>query len=132
MKPIGRHSLGLSFAAAVLAAAPVLAHHATTMFDRSKEASVTGTVRTFSWANPHVRVEIVEDAGGAPGELWNIEGPTPNALIPIGWKRTSLRPGDKVTIKYNPMRDGSHAGLLTGAVLADGTVLSESAKRDAK
>lgn len=121
--------MSASLLAAAVWALPVSAHHATTMFDRAKETSITGTVKTYSWANPHVRVELVEEKGGVPGEVWNIEGPTPNALIPVGWKRTTLKPGDKVTLKFAPMRDGTHAGLLTGAVLSDGTVLTDGSRR---
>lgn len=131
MKLHYRTLMSVSVLAAAMSALPVSAHHATTMFERGKDTTVTGTVKTFSWTNPHVRVEIVEDKGGVPGETWNIEGPTPNALIPVGWKRTTLKPGDKVTLKFAPMRDGSHAGLLTGAVLADGTVLTDGTRREA-
>ena len=112
-------------------ASPVPAHHSTAMFERSEVTSITGTIRFFSWANPHVRVEIVEEKDGVAGAMWNIEGPTPNALIPVGWKRTTLKPGDKVTLKINPMKSGSNAGLLVGAILSDGTVLTDGSRRAA-
>ena len=45
----------------------------------------------------------------------------PTVLINDGWKRTSLKVGDKVTIYVNPLRkavvlnDGSQGGLYVGA-----------------
>jgi hypothetical protein len=37
--------------------------------------------------------------------------------------KTTFKPGDVVTIKINPMRDGSHAGQFVGAKFADGKTL---------
>ena len=63
-------------------ASPVPAHHSTAMFERSEVTSITGTIRFFSWANPHERVEIVEEKDGVAGARCNIKGATTNARIP--------------------------------------------------
>jgi hypothetical protein len=36
-----------------------------------------------------------------------------------------LKPGDKVTLKVHPLRNGSKGGSLMGAKLADGTKLGQ-------
>jgi hypothetical protein len=40
-----------------------------------------------------------------------------------GWAADSFRPGDKVTVKILPMKDGSAGGAFIGAILADGREL---------
>jgi hypothetical protein len=48
-------------------------------------------------------------------------------LTRSGWSRTSLKPGDHVTVEFNPLRDGSHGGGLTKITLKDtGQVLVPS------
>ena len=41
-----------------------------------------------------------------------------------GWRRTTFKPGDKVTVAMNPMRDGSPGGALVYAIDAQGNRLS--------
>ena len=103
-----------------LAAGPALAHHSGAMFDRSKIVELKGTVKEFGWNNPHAHVAI--DVANASGvvEQWNIEAGSPNTMIKQGWRKSSLKPGDKVTLIIRPMRDGSKGGTLEGAVTAAG------------
>jgi len=103
-----------------LAAGPAVAHHSGAMFDRSKIVELKGTVKEFGWNNPHAHVAI--DVANAQGvvEQWNIEAGSPNTMIKQGWRKSSLKPGDKVTLIIRPMRDGSKGGTLEGAVTAAG------------
>jgi hypothetical protein len=103
-----------------LVAGPVMAHHSGAMFDRTKYVELKGTVKEFSWANPHASVAI--DVANAQGvsETWNIEAGSPNTMAKAGWRKSSLKPGDKVTLIIRPMRDGSKGGTLEGAVTAAG------------
>ena len=48
---------------------------------------------------------------------------SPNNLVHEGWKRSSIKPGDKVTVKINPLRDGRPGGLYIGITLSDGKYL---------
>lgn len=118
-------SLYLSVLAIALAAlsAPAWVHHSGAMFDRSKEMKITGTVSDFQWTNPHASFKV--DVLGADGktETWSIEMNGPNNLIRAGWKRTTIKPGDKVTVTINPLRDGRPGGWYLGITLADGKTL---------
>ncbi len=118
-------SLYLSVLALVLASlsAPAWVHHSGAMFDRSKEMKITGTVTEFQWTNPHASFKV--DVLGADGktQTWSIEMNGPNNLIRAGWKRTSIKPGDKVTVTINPLRDGRPGGWYLGITLADGKTL---------
>jgi hypothetical protein len=110
-------------AGAMLAAAPVQAHHSFAMFDRTKKVTVTGTVREFQWTNPHVFIELdVRDPSGASAK-YSIEGGSPNMLFRSGWSNTSFKPGDKVTVVMSPLKDGRKGGVFIFATLADGSTL---------
>jgi hypothetical protein len=120
--------LGLAaalLAPALLAAGPALAHHSFAMFDRQKEVTLKGTVKEFQWTNPHsfIEIETPDEKGGAV--TYSIEMNSPNNLTRQGWKSTALKPGDKVTLVMNPLRDGSHGGLFISVMLPDGKVLGD-------
>ncbi len=120
--------LGLAaalLAPALLAGSPALAHHSFAMFDRQKEVTLKGTVKEFQWTNPHsfIEIETPDEKGAAVS--YSIEMNSPNNLTRQGWKSTALKPGDKVTLVMNPLRDGSHGGLFVSVMLADGKVLGD-------
>jgi len=83
-------------------------------------STITGTVTQFNWTNPHAsfRVDVADAAGKV--ESWAIEMNSPNNLIHQGWKRSTIKNGDKVTVKINPLRDGRPGGLYIGITLPDG------------
>jgi hypothetical protein len=117
--------------AAILTAAalPVLAHHSFAMFDRDKEVTLVGTVREFQWTNPHAFIEMdVPDSNGTT-EKWSIELNSPNNLTRQGWKSTMLKPGDKISLTMNPLRDGTKGGLFVSVVLPDGKVIKDPTRR---
>jgi hypothetical protein len=104
-------------AAMSLAAGPAFAHHSFAMFDAQKDVTLDGTVVEFQWTNPHSWVQVqAKDSSGKQVE-WSIEMASPNSLARSGWKRTSLKAGDKVTLVIHPMRDGSPGGSLVSAAV---------------
>lgn len=106
-----------------------LAHHSFAMFDREKEVTLVGTVREFQWTNPHAFIEVdVPDAQGAP-EKWSVEMNSPNNLTRQGWKSSMLKPGDKVSVTLNPLRDGKRGGLFVSVVLSNGKVIKDPTRR---
>jgi len=122
---IRRRFLALLLAAAAPSTAS--AHHSFAMYDQTKVVSLTGAVKSFQWTNPHAVLWIlVAPTGGGPAELWPAELPTsPGNLTRMGWSKSSVNPGDKVTIEINPLRDGRHGGSLKKVTLVDsGKVLT--------
>ncbi|HEY5412448.1 MAG TPA: DUF6152 family protein [Caulobacteraceae bacterium] len=103
----------------VLSGGTAFAHHSFAMFDQSKQVSIAGTVKSFEWTNPHAFIELQ----GPDGKLWSVELNSPNNLVRQGWKRTALKPGDKVTVILNPLRDGQNGGLFDAVTLPSGQVL---------
>ncbi len=99
------------------------AHHSFAMFDQSRQVSLNGTVKDFQWTNPHAWIEVAVPDGKGGEDVWSVELNSPNNLIRQGWKRTAMKPGDKVTVVINPLKDGKKGGLFNAVTLADGMVL---------
>ncbi len=116
---------------ALLTAATATAHHSAAMFDRDKQVSLNGTIVQFEWTNPHswIQIDVPNENGGT--DRWSVECNSPNNLVRMGWKSTSLKPGDKVTILIHPLRNGEKGGSFLSVTLPDGTVLMDPAYRAA-
>ena len=101
---------------------PAAAHHSYAMFDMQKSVVLDASVVRFKWQNPHAFIEadVTTNAGT---ERWAIEMTSPNNLTQEGWKRTSLKPGDKITLWVHPLRSGAKGGSYSGVRLPDGTTL---------
>jgi hypothetical protein len=110
---------------ACIVSAPAWAHHSFAMFDQSKQLTLKGTVREFQWTNPHAWIHL--DVPGADGvkDTWQVELNSPNNLKRQGWKSSSVKAGDQVTLILNPLKDGSKGGLFVSVTLPDGTVLGD-------
>ncbi|MEO6378806.1 MAG: DUF6152 family protein [Caulobacteraceae bacterium] len=102
------------------------AHHSFAMFDQSKRVTLNGTVKEFQWTNPHSWIQLNVANGGATEE-WAIEALSPNVLGRQGWKRNTLKPGDKITVVINPLRNNGPGGNLVSVKLADGTTFGGGA-----
>ena len=104
---------------------PVLAmaHHSGAMFESTKTVTLNGTITEFNWTNPHSSFKVDVETDGKH-EIWAIEMNSPQNLIPTGWKRTSLKAGDKVSAVVRPLRDGKPGGTYVSITLADGTKLN--------
>lgn len=111
----------------LLLAGPAWAHHSFAMFDRSKEITVVGVVREFQWTNPHSWIEVDVPNGSGGVDHWSLECNSPNNLARQGWRSTSLKPGDKITVTFYPLKSGEKGGLFKILTLENGQVLSEAA-----
>ena len=122
MKRLFFLALGL---APILAVVPAAAHHSYTMFDMQKTVALDASVVRFKWQNPHSFIEADVAVNGGT-ERWAIEMTAPNNLVQEGWKRTSLKPGDRVTIWVHPLRNGARGGSYVGVRLPDGSTLGQT------
>ncbi len=107
---------GLIGAALVFAAA-AQAHHSFAMFDSEKQQTIEGELKEFQWTNPHIWIQM--NVTGADGKVveYSIEGGSPNNLRRLGWTRDSMKPGDKIVMTMNPMKDGSPGGSFVRATV---------------
>ena len=108
---------------------PVLAHHSPAAFDRTKQVTLTGTVKEFRWQNPHTWIEVLVPNDKGEEVLWGIELTSPTYLVRAGWKSNTIRPGDKVTVVGNPVRSGEPSAIFVSLTLADGRTLTERPAR---
>jgi hypothetical protein len=100
---------------------PASAHHAfAAEFDAKKGIKVSGTITKLEWTNPHAWLYVdVKDETGKPTN-WSFELGSPNGLIREGWRRTSLKQGDQVTIEGFVAKDGSNTANAHSVTLPDG------------
>jgi Family of unknown function (DUF6152) len=111
--------LGLSIAGSALA------HHSMTGFDRAKTVNLVGTVKGFGWVNPHSWIEMEVPNGKGGTDTWNIEMTAPGILAKAGWKSTTIKAGDKVSVAVHPLLTGEPGGLFVSVTLPDGKVMME-------
>ena len=99
-----------------LVSIPLLAHHGASEYDMTKIVTLSGTVKELQFVNPHTLLVFTakDDAGKAVE--WQGELPSPNLLSRRGWSRSTLKPGDQVTVIGSPAKNGEkgHAGEKTG------------------
>jgi len=121
---------GVSAIAAMGTAATLSAHHSFAAFDMSKEQTITGVVSRFDWTNPHcfIWVDVTNDKGVV--ESWGIEGMSPNFLGRRGWSKTSVKPGDKITVSVRPLKEGKTGGMFIRAQIGDRVLLPGGAPTD--
>ena len=99
---------------------PAAAHHSHAMFDMSREVTVTGTVTIYSYRNPHVflHLDVKDEKGDVTS--WAVEMSNISQMQGRGIFASTFKPGDVVTVKINPLRDGRLGGNYTTVVAADG------------
>ena len=110
------------------AASAAVAHHSfDAEYDSKKPFTITGFVTKVDWVNPHAFV-FIDVKDGTSVKNYRIEMGPPYALVRGGWKRDTLKVGDKVTVQNAAAaKDGRDAGgsmPTTAMVLADGQKLT--------
>lgn len=111
-----------AMAALLLSVTPCVAHHSFAMFDDKKTVTLQGTVKELQWTNPHCYLQVLVPSQNATAE-WSIEMHSTLAMYRFGWKPGSFKPGEKVTVTINPLKDGTNGGRLLTAVGASGRTL---------
>ncbi len=115
--------IGCAMALALTGSA--LAHHSAAGIDRTKSVVVRGTVKEFRWANPHAWIDLDVKNDKGVVETWSVEMTSPTFLIRAGWKSSTLKAGDEVSVTVRPFRNGDPGGLFVSVTLTDGRVLGE-------
>ncbi len=117
--------LGVSAGAVALlmASGPMFAHHGRESYDSERLVTVKGTVTKFEFVNPHVMLYIdVKDDNGEVVK-WIGETGSPNMMRRGGWNKTTLKPGDRVTMSGSPDRNGFPSMRFLKIVLPNGQEL---------
>jgi hypothetical protein len=116
-----------ALATLALGASAALAHHSPVMFDATKQVTLRGTVRQFQWTNPHSYIQLVVKNDQGQDEEWSLEMAAPTYLYNLGWRPSSVKAGDALTVTIAPLKKGGRGGLLVKAATADGTPIGKPA-----
>ena len=107
--------------AVLVASISAFAHHSTAMFDMRNPITLTGTIKSFDWANPHCFFHLEISSADGTMELWDVETHSISLLARKGWTRTSFKPGETITVTGGRMRNGAKMiRLLRGTAASDG------------
>jgi hypothetical protein len=116
-KRIMRVALEVSF---FLISIPLWAHHGASEYDMTRIVTLRATVTDLQFVNPHTLLTFtVKDDSGKALE-WQGELPSPNLLSRRGWSRSTLKPGDQVTIIGSPAKNGERGMQVKKLVFPDG------------
>ena len=102
-------------AALVAMGGAALAHHSFAMFDQEHPIELSGVVKDWKYTAPHAFIILdVKETDGTT-QTWSLEGGAPSGLIRDGWTSKTLKPGDELTVKVDPLRSGARAVPGTSA-----------------
>jgi hypothetical protein len=88
-----------------LACGSAFAHHGSALsYQMDKEVTVKGTVTDAKGNQVH----------------WAAEMNSPGVLIRDGWSKTTVKPGDVISVTMHPSKSGDPVGLCGVIVLPDG------------
>jgi hypothetical protein len=120
-------TFGALIAVVFMVCSPMFAHHGAAAYDMSKPVILKNAVVTkYSWINPHPLIVIdYKDEKGAV-QHWTTEmGSTPASEL-IGWSRTTLKPGDVITIYIWQSKTGLTVGRLNKIIMPDGSTMRDT------
>jgi hypothetical protein len=117
--------LTITTLALLLTAGTAFAHHSPIVFDRTKQVTLTGVVTEFRWGNPHSWIHIdVADADGKTAN-WSIEMNPAGHLARDGWRSTTHKQGDRVSVVVFPLRNDEKGGQYISIKLPDGKTMGQ-------
>ncbi len=115
----------------LLATAPASAHHAfAAVFDATKPIKLTGVVTQLDWRNPHAwfYIDVKDETGKVTN--WALELGGSTVLFRNGWRPTTLKPGDEITVEGTAARDGSSRANARVVLTSTGQRLFAGSSQD--
>ena len=106
--------------------APVAqAHHAFAAdYEAGNEGTITGTVSEVMFKNPHARYYLEVDDGSGGTELWDLETMNLMMLGRMGWKKDTIKVGDRITVSGILGRNNTRRMSIVTVTLPGGRVIS--------
>lgn len=107
---------------------PLCAHHGNAVYDDTKTITLKGTVTQWAWSNPHCILHL--DVTNESGQVvpWIVETENPTSMFNIGWTKTSMKPGDQVTVTAMQVKNGKPIGRIVDVLLPNGQKLIGKAR----
>ena len=118
-------TIALAAVAAALLSIPAWAHHSHANYNTDEFTTLSGTITEVVWTNPHVWIYMEVANGQGRPQMWAMEGGSVTSLMRGGWQRNSIKPGDKISVRCNRLRDGSEGCLLGFVTNINGTAMDK-------
>lgn len=110
-----RFMLAALVAAAIPAAA--IAHHGWSSYDTAKVTTLTGTLTSVSWGNPHGAATM-----SWRGKSWDVVLAPVSRMEARGLTRAMIAPGQRITIVGYPRGDGAAEMRIERVIVGGKTV----------
>ena len=107
----------------LIGAAVAGAHHGTSTYDMNTEISLTGTVKEWTFGNPHTWLWLTVNSAQKPAEEWSIESAPPTYLTGQGWSASTLKAGETLTALVSPLKTEPHRAILLEVKRSNGETL---------
>jgi hypothetical protein len=101
----------------------LVAHHGTSTYDMTREIALTGTVKEWTFGNPHTWLWLNVPGTGTQPDEWSIESAPPNYLSGRGWSASTLKAGERLTVLVSPLRTDPRRAILLEVKRANGETL---------
>lgn len=99
------------------------AHHSGAGFNTNEIKEITATIKEFQFTNPHTWIQVIVANDRGEQQEWSVEWGSPNALARRGIRPSTFPAGAVVTMRINPMQNGTPAGGFIGAKFSDGSTV---------
>ena len=108
----------------LVAAAPLLAHHAfSAEFDATAPIKLEGPITKVELINPHAWIHMSVKKPDGKVEEWMVEGGTPNTLQRRGITRDTIKVGTVIVVQGYRSKDGSLRANGRDITFPDGRTL---------
>src|SRR5262249_41617115 len=112
--------LPLALAITLVFCGTIFAHHGSASYSMRPTTLKDVTVTKVNWGNPHTRLLLaVKDAKGNL-QHWVSEANAGSTISVGGWTKTTIKPGDRLTVVLYQAKNGQTVGRVGKVVLADG------------
>ena len=118
-----RGRLFIVLAVGALTSAPLFAHHGAAAFENGKPVTLKGTVKLWTYSNPHLLLTLDVKVDDGKVVEWIVETQAPNIMYPAGYRKDSFKSGDEVTVVADPVKNGLPIGRIRTVTLASGWTL---------
>lgn len=109
--------IALFAAAAVAISAPALAHHGWSSYDETKPITLTGSLTSVTWANPHGTATTRWQ-----GKQWDVILAPVSRMTARGLTEAEITPGQRISITGYARRDGAAEMRIERVMVGDKTV----------
>ena len=102
-----------------------LAHHAFAAdYEAGNEGTVEGTITEVMYKNPHARYYIEVTKGDGSTETWDLQTMNLMMLSRVGWKKDTLKVGDKIRVDGILGRNDTRRMSINTVTRDDGLVIT--------